>query len=149
MKKMLFGAVTLALLSTAACKKSDDGDSTPANQWKVGSTTYTASPVVDNSVGLTAVSTSNGNNSIGFVFSGGKPTTNGTYTVSSTTGGAGSVTVVATDGTTMGAYYVKSGTVTVTVTNGKLNVSLPASPASYVGTDTKPDADVSANITEQ
>lgn len=150
MNKMILGAVALALLSTVSCKKSKSNDSTPSNEWKVGSTTYKASSVINNTTGLTATDVKSGNNSILFSFNGGTPTADGSYTVSSTGSTApGTVTVVAYDMASMGVYNVKSGTVTVKVKGGKVSVSLPASPAEYVGTVTKDDAEVSANLTEQ
>lgn len=149
MNKMILGAVALALLSTVSCKKSKSNDSTPSNEWKVGSTTYKASSVVNNTMGLTAVESSNSNNSIVFAFSGGTPTTDGTFTVSNSTNTPGTVTVVAYDAATMGVYNVKSGTVTVKVKSGKVSVSLPASPAEYVGMTTKDNVDISANLSEK
>lgn len=147
MKKMFLGAVALALLSITSCKKDDDA--APANQWKVGSTTYTATSVINNTMGLTATDVASGNNSILFSFNGGTPTSDGTYTVSNTGSTApGTVTVVAYDMATEGVYNVKSGTVTVKMKGGKVSVSLPASPAEYVGTVTRDNADVSANLTE-
>jgi len=149
MKKLLLGAAAMALLATTACKKSDDS-STPSNQWTVGSTTYTASAggINSNSYGLTATDVSQNGNSIAFTFSDGMPTTSGSYTVSSSTSGSGKVAIIATDAASSGVYNVQSGTVTVTVTDGKVAISLPASPATYVGMTTKPDVQVSANISQ-
>jgi Tfp pilus assembly protein FimT len=151
MKRILLGAAAIAMLAISSCKKDDDNNnSTPSNQWKVGSTTYTASAggVNNNSAGLTATDVSQGGNSIAFVFSGSGLPTAGTYTVSNNTSGTGKVAVVATDVASNGAYTVTSGTVTVTVNSGKVAINLPSSPAIYAGMTTKPDAQVSANISQ-
>jgi hypothetical protein len=144
MKKLLLGAFAATMLFTA-CKKNDDDDK-PANTWKVGNDSYTAVQVANNGMGLTASTTTN---SIAFAFSGNAlPTASGTYTVGSSTSGTNSVTVIATDIATQGAYIVQSGTVTVTVKDGKVSASLPASNAKYTGQTAKADVLVSANITQ-
>jgi hypothetical protein len=149
MKKMILGAAALALMFTA-CKKKEE-ESKPSNFWKVGSNTYTALQV--NSTGggiLTAATTENGGNSIGVTFNGNSlPTTGGTYIVKQTTTADNEVSVIATESSTAGVYTVGSGTLTVTVNNGKVTVDMPASNAQYQGMTTKPDAAVSLHLTQQ
>lgn len=142
---MVLGAFALTVMFTA-CKKKEEEK--PANTWKVGETSYTAQAVNVAASGImTATSTESGNNSIMVVFNGSLPTSNGTFNISDGTG-ANDVSVVATETSTQGVYNVPSGSLNVTVTDGKVIIDMAPTNANYQGMTTKPDAMVSMHIAQ-
>lgn len=155
MKKLLLGAAALTMLATA-CKKKDDGG-TPSNSWKVGSTSYTSMATVGASMGsLYTVTASTGNGTstslIGFTFSGAAAPAAGTYkVVGSSSPAAGQVVFTAASGSASGTTSYKSTgsdniNATVSVSNGKVSVSMPDTWAKNIsGSDS---VKVNANITQ-
>ncbi len=156
MKKLLFGALALTVLATA-CKKDDDS-STPANSWKVGTTSYTSVATTASGAGtnynLSAVQGSSTSvNGITFTFNGSAAPAAGTYKVVNATStlNANQVRFTATvyNGTTATAYNstgYDNINATVAVNGGKVSVSMPdATGKSITSSDS---VKVSANITQ-
>ncbi len=131
MKRFLFLATAAALLTVMACKKKDDNNtnnptSTAGGTWTVGSKTFTATSSSFLSNTLTMM---NGTNAIQFRFLS-APTTNSTYNVTEdlTPSNTNDVSVFVTEGTTTASYMVantQNAKATVTVSGGKLSVSMP------------------------
>ena len=123
---ILFAA--LLCLLTASCNKADDTPTTTTNNyWKAGATTYKVNNYTKTGDMYYAYDTSF--NGISFSFAT-FPTTDGTYTVvdRATTLGAGQVEVDVF-GPVSGSTYFSTGSdhtvATVTVTSGKLKITLP------------------------
>jgi len=144
MKKYLLAAAALLTFATA-CNQSDD-DLAPAatNKWVVGAAAYNVSVIDTNGVGYTAVNQPSGN-AIVIAFPNGIPTQSADFRVSDSAQ-EGVATVLANDAASNGGYLVRSGTLKVTVANGKRIMSLAPSPARYVGMTVRPDQQVALSI---
>ena len=161
MKKILLAATALAMLAIA-CKKNDTSNApVTANNWKVGSNSYTAQVVVSGTGGnywsVEALTSRTFPLSyINFTFNGTSAPSAGTYKVVSMSTSAmpapGQVGVDVGDAPTAssGTFYLATGNdnvnATVTVGGGKLNISLPDIWAR--DTSGHDSVKVSANITQ-
>ncbi|RYD53039.1 MAG: hypothetical protein EOP52_02515 [Sphingobacteriales bacterium] len=143
MKKVLLSAISFALLTATACKK-DDNTSTTANQFTIGSNTYTATSVLDNMSGFTVVDVNKGNGSMAFAFTGGTPKQDGEYTIVEGGGSANKVSVVAAEPASMKTYIVTSGTVSVKFNDGKVSIKMPNAAGKDVNANTA--VQISADI---
>jgi hypothetical protein len=149
MKKLMIGAVALAMFAVS-CKKDDNG--TPANSFKVGTTTYnTVAGSVNKSGSVVSASGLNGTTggTIFFTFGGTSTPAAGDYTIinSDSTEGTGQVSFLASSSSSV---YKSTGTgtvkATVTMNGSKISISMPDAPAkSTTGTET---VTVNANVAE-
>ena len=126
MKKMLLAAAAATVLF-ASCKK--DKTATSDNTWKIGTTSYSGSVTVSgatitgSSSGTTTASIFEANFAV-------LPTVSGTYNIVAFATDSNEVDITTGTGSLLGgSFYGSTGndhkTATVTVTNGKVKVTIP------------------------
>ena len=151
MKKLLLSAAALTILF-ASCKKDDDnGGGGSSNTFVIGTTSYSAGTVQTVASQLIGAATGTTGASVSFQFNGSAlPTTGGSFKVVDGTPAANEVAVSAAVSNPLKGY-VSTGndnvSATVTVSGGKVSVSLPKVWA--VNPMTAGDSvQISANITQ-
>lgn len=134
MKKILLSALALTTIFTACDKNDDDymgtGGGLAENQWKINGTSYAASQVNVTTTGGVIVGTDANGNTFTVTFGNDIPSESGSFKIVAPIDAdeAGEVTVKAAIINNTPAVYTSmtSGqNATVTVTNGKISVTIP------------------------
>lgn len=132
MKKLLFGAVALAMLATASCKKDDDNASGPSNSVTAAGQTYAVTNVTVNR-NVVAIYGGSGNTDAAIMTltfaTGTASPSDGTYNIVEDADASNEVElgVLRYVNSTITSYTSQDGSpnVTVKVENGKMRVSFP------------------------
>jgi len=149
MKKLLLGAAALTLMFTA-CKKDDD-NGTPANTFKVGSTTFTTNTVqTSGSTVIAAGTNGSSGGSVTFSFPGTAAPVAGTYKVVENATAANEVEFTAASTVGGNNFYGSTGAGTVNAVvsfdGTKIKISMPDAPAKDIMGGTA-EVMVNANFT--
>jgi hypothetical protein len=153
MKKIILSLLVTSALFTACKKDDDNGGGTTTNQWKIGPNTYTGTTGATVQGNMVSNGSSNGTTASSFVVSFNTlPTTSGTYKITSSPLADDEVSILAgTGSTTSGTFYASmdnSSTATVTVTDGKISVTVPPVWAKNMA-DVTDSLQISGNLTQK
>jgi hypothetical protein len=155
MKKIILSLVVTSALFTACKKDDDNGGGTTTNQWKIGPNTYTGTTGATVQGNTLSNGSSNGTTASTFVVSFNTlPTTGGTYKIVASPSAADEILVTAGTGSvTSGSFYgtvsnSANATATVTVTDGKISVTVPSVWAKNLA-DATDSLQISGNLTQK
>jgi hypothetical protein len=143
--KIMAMAVLFAITLTGCSKKNDASPNSSSSSWTSGGTTYAAATTVFTNNTLLAIAKSNSQVTIGILFNS-RPAA-GAYSVVSNNIGNSQCTIQTTGAGNNAALSQGGGTVTVTISDGKIHAAFSAIP--MVDVTSQPAGTISGNLIEQ